>query len=100
MRDFEKHCPHEKIPHPTHSDYHPLTEEEVIGLLDLMKDATDNDWSEALVRLTQAIPGMTCPRPGSGEVMRKQLTLEIFLVNRGREGPTAELVRDVLSMLG
>lgn len=102
--DFEKPCQHHATQHENgqeHPDHHPLRREEVAELLTFMKlGAADAGlWSKAAVRLCQAIPGMTCPRPINGAVARKHLKLENLLVSKAEEGATPDLVSAIMALL-
>lgn len=84
-----------------HSDHHPLTETEVAELLVFLKKHPNvYDHAKVAVRLTQAIPDMTCPQPAEGEMAaEKQLKLERLLADRSQEGATSELVAAVMALL-
>lgn len=72
MSKYAIPCPY---PHnETVPDYHPLTEEEILDLLNAARDANQlSDYSESVttisdiqVRLNQGIVGIICPRPIDG----------------------------------
>lgn len=84
-------CPHErdkrKPTNASYSDYKPLGIEKLKLLLTVAAGA---DWklqAKIQVRLTQAIPGMTCPRPTSGPVAKKMVTLDRLYVDMLRSNP-------------
>lgn len=76
------HIPCDGLHAGTILDHYPLTTQEVIDLLEVARITKDNSGfnpQEALqalssiqIRLDQAIPGMTCPRPIDGPVAEKQ----------------------------
>lgn len=99
--EWEVPCPHEvdsSLPTTVNaSDHHPLTKDEITGILNFSKDHAGDGClvSKAQVRLTQAIPGMTCPRPIDGSVAEKKNRLDEVFVRRFRLGGTPDLVEAI-----
>lgn len=70
MRKFHVPCNHERG--VTVPDFHPLSLEEVCALLVAAPSCdSSRERSSIHIRLCQAIPGMTCPRPIDGPVAEK-----------------------------
>lgn len=77
----------------SHDDYYALSREEVQSLLEIAREKKINllegrgtsldvmSVSSIQVRLVQAICGMTCPRPITGNVSQKMNKLESLYVN-------------------
>jgi hypothetical protein len=84
-------------------DYHPLTKAEVETLARAAVNATDIvDYSRAVLRLRQGIPGMTCPTPAEGEVAEICTWVERFMADMadgedGHYAPLSVLVRVLTS---
>lgn len=86
---FEVPCPHHgsnlSEPEPL-PDYHPLTKDEIARLLlrqeNLIKTPgfMPREFYAIICRFSQAIKGMTCPRPIDGTVSDKDTALNRLLV--------------------
>lgn len=80
-------------------DYHPLTDTEVTDIFEFATRTGDMvSYSQAVVRLVQGIPGMTCPVPTEGEVAEIMTWVEQFMADAAGFGnlcptPVAVLVR-------
>ncbi len=102
---FRIPCPHAvnpKIPSgKTRPNYHPLTQKGVKALLDYAKQNSRNSGIVAAVqvRLTQAIPGMTCPNPTRGKVAKRSVELDEVFIAGYKTGGTPELVHAIVAIL-
>ncbi len=77
-------CPHERDRELRTdiyvSDHKPLTFREMKSLLETAATADVHNRNRIQVRLNQAIPGMTCPRPTVGKVARRMTRLDALYV--------------------
>ncbi len=102
---FRIPCPHaanSKIPSGKRCpDYHPLSPKGVKALLDYAKENCGNSGIVAAVqvRLTQAIPGMTCPKPIRGKVANRSEKLDQVYITGYKTGGTPELVHVIVAIL-
>lgn len=101
---FERPCSH-KVSNAGQAlpDCHPLTRTEVRDLLNFAMEAGQAA-AAVHVRLGQAIPGTTCPRPDSDSTVgRKHTALNDAFVNGHggyRTGGTPERVAAIAAILG
>lgn len=61
-----------------HSDYHPLTIEEIAELSHIAVNADMRTTASIQNRLTQGIPGIQCPHQGEGEVAERMYHLDEY----------------------
>jgi hypothetical protein len=82
-------CPHGRdrsiSPESRQDDYNPLSFEELRELLEAASVGNWQDRARIQMRLTRAIPGMTCPRPTNGPAARKISLIDELYVSTPRE---------------
>ena len=97
---FSIPCIHETKGIPTLetvADYHPLTLEEIITLINLAhayKKESPTVVDDIQKRLVQGIMGMTCPRPKEGEISKNMSVVKILFsyTMKNDVHPTASLL--------
>ncbi len=82
-------------------DYHPLTDLEIQELLDMAAGCTDDAYilSRILKRLTQGVPGVTCPRELFGPVGDRVMRVRKLFIKNHYLGGTDELVKKFVLLL-
>lgn len=98
-------CPHEK--RLIHSctkrmpNHHPLTREEIAGLLDEAKGSVNPLRSQIQGRLYQGIVGFTCPSPIRGPMFEKEKEIcRLYLENlRIEKGSNPDLVEALYAIM-
>lgn len=87
--DFWIPCPHQSSTSDNSDavlpNYHPLAATEVTDIFEFATRSGDIvSYSQAVARLTQGIPGMTCPAPSEGEVADIMTWVEQFMADAAR----------------
>lgn len=102
---FEIPCPHmadRSIPVGKDlPNYHPLSREEIVRLLDFARGHMEDGIAIAAVevRLCQGIPGMTCPRPMRDAVAEKSVELNRVFMDWYESGGASDIVEALGSLM-